>query len=249
MKLETIKAAISEWYDLNDFVDETQTLLNQGVIFKIDPKVKDVILGTTENLDVYIHAYPAIVEGKLKFILINSEMDKLEKFEDEKNPITRYIYIADVMGMDSQLAAEFLKLKSLGAAEDKISPEEAKERILRWSLIKDEWIVNQINNTEGVFEVFVIPDIDLKKDSDIYAFLALTDKNTADLIIMDKNKQTNELKVINPDDEGLYDVVVPCPPFGDGDDVTSSTKVTNGKTDRQNFFLLNYCTEQLNRLN
>ncbi len=235
MKLETIKTAIQEWYELNDYVNETQFLLNEGVIFKIDPKVKDFIGDTIEKKDVYIHAYPGVIEGKLKFILINSEMDKLEKFEDKNDPITRYIYVSDVMGMDSQLAADFLKLKSLGTNDDKISPEVAKERILRWSLTKDEWIVNQINNTEGVFEVFVIPDIDLKKGSDIYAFLALTDKNTADLIIMDKNKKTNELNIINPDDEGLYDVVAPCPPYGvDG----ISAEVANGKTDKKNFFLL-----------
>ena len=39
MKLDTINEAIRAWYDINDYTFETFDLLNQGVLFRINPKV------------------------------------------------------------------------------------------------------------------------------------------------------------------------------------------------------------------
>lgn len=214
MKLDTINEAIRAWYDINDYAFETFDLLNQGALFRINPEVIPHLESYEKEKKIYIHAYPGILDGELKFFLINSEKDKHDLILAKNEPINKYIFVADVIGMDESLVSKLNKSKP--SKNGCLSLREAMKRIARWSLIKESWIKNQINNTEGIFQAISIPLIDLKPNCDIYAFFALTETNTnnkykADLIIWDCfNKEINSIDSV----DSLDDLCRPVPPFG-----------------------------------
>lgn len=215
MKLDTINEAIRAWYDINDYALDTFDLLNQGALFRINPEVMPKLESYEKENKMHIHAYPGILDGELKFFLINSEKDKLDLIMAEKETINKNIFVADVIGMDESLVSKLNKSKP--SKNGCLSLREATKRIARWSLIKESWIKNQINNTEGIFQAISIPLIDLKPNCDIYAFFALTETKTknkykADLIIWDCfNKEINSID----SEDSLDDLCRPVPPFGE----------------------------------
>jgi hypothetical protein len=213
MKLDTINEAIRAWYNINDYAFETFNLLNQGVLFRINPEVMPPLESYQKEKKMHVHAYPGIIDGELKFFLINSEKDKHNLILAKNEPLNKYIFVADVTGMDASLVS---KLNTSKPSEKRsLSLSEAMNRISRWSLIKESWIKNRINNTEGMFQAISIPLIDLKPNCDIYAFFALTETKTknkyqADLIIWDcYNKEINSVNSF----DSLDDLCRPVPPF------------------------------------
>jgi hypothetical protein len=209
MKLDSITYAIELWNEANDSPKLAYELLSQGVAFNINPKVLQC--SSQVSTSKFIHAYPGIVDDHLCMFLINDVMDTPEAFDDVNNPITNYIFVAPIEGISESLCEVFLKQEN--QRQSNIDADEARARVARWSLSKEDFIKNQINNTEGLFEAFVIPATDIDPANQIHAFFAInpnTATSTADLIIWDYTQN----RIATNLDSKFADVVLPCPPFG-----------------------------------
>lgn len=218
MKLQAIQEAISEWYTLNDYVYEATDLLNQGTCFSINTNILQ-----DGQSNGQLHAYPGIVEGKLKAFLIHEDMDTEIVFNTQGASISNHIYVQELEWLDQAMMGR-LENAAVTSTDPSITPAQAREHILRWNLTKQSWINQQINQTEGLFEVFVIPAEGVDSNASPYGIFALKADATmgyvADLIVWndDQNPQSSAVNGT------LHDLSNTHPPF---------------PLDRSNFYLLN----------
>lgn len=235
MKLTTIKQAIQEWKSENDHLSSVLHLISEGELFKIPRN----ILLSDEVADINplvtsIHAYPGIIDGSLKMILINNVMDSKAAFDRNQEKITKYIFVEDLHQLDITRLNEFIDADSYSFKQGKDTEQiphtySGRDRIIQWLLCKEEWANIQIKNVYGMFESFNIPLVDIKGDY-IYAFFALRErenladdhiKNThvADLILWDSYAKRLYTSGLNDE---LEDTVSPVPPYGNSVDDNES---------------------------
>ena len=216
MKLETIKKSIADWNNINDYYDEAVTLLNQGVMFKIDGGVAET---QGDQKPQFIHVYIGVVNNRLKLFLINNLMDDMAILKVE---YSKYVYVADLEEVPSDLLEDFRKSDSISYPGSNTKPNsfDGHSRIMNWAISKNDWVKSQINNVYGLFLAFSIPiaDLDLVA-SEIYGLFALVmddhkpglNHYKADLIIWDRSNSNMYISDLGI----LEDTVTVVPPFGD----------------------------------
>ena len=218
LNFDTAIDGIKNWNNLRGNVEEMLDLLNQGNLFIFNPSIifRKESLGV-EPIEVpYIHAYPAVYDNRLKFILIDAKYDSKDYTEDE---IAQHTYLCEVENNEGLKGHD----KQSKKGEQEINTIDAIERVFNWKKYHNTWIPNQIERTEdGIYQCFVIPVEDYEEGVEHRSYFALkelenpgTVKYSADLII--KNSSTGTV---------FMDTVHPVPPF------------RPGVTTEDNFYLL-----------
>ncbi|TPN81741.1 hypothetical protein [Aquimarina algicola] len=222
MQLETIKKAIREWRILRQSKKASTDLLGQGSLFHIDVKKVLEVSSRIDPIDpTYIHAYLGVHEGKLLFFLMNNIMDSEIEFTKEGKRIEDFIVVEEAIYMDQDQFAPFITTSQSRYfnSTDAIPSNEAITRIIHWSVLKNKWINSAITTPNGLFEAFVIPSVDLEKETEVFALFGLKKKKPgqypeAELIIWN---ETKGFLLSNPEVESSFeDIVRPVPPFGQG---------------------------------
>ncbi|AWG24381.1 hypothetical protein [Flavobacterium kingsejongi] len=194
---DTILESIKNWNSDCKDLKKIESFLAQGTYF--DFEYKDDT--EKEEKSDYLHAYPGICKGELKFFLIPSNCDK---FGEERKVIEKHITVCNV--------------KSLLGNGHEISKEEAMRRIQAWDKDFPTWAKDTIDTKDGIYKAFAIPTEYLKNstEEEQYVYqshfaLKPSDENksaySADLVIVSGIDFTKVQEVV------YYDTVRPVPPF------------------------------------
>jgi hypothetical protein len=213
-----IKQAVSDWNQDRSDLSKSKALLENGAFFTITRSEFDK-WNTLVTKPEEIHAYPAVINNELKFVLIDSQTDK-NTFDNKALPFT---FVKDYTRDYGINDFDFL----INPSQGNISVDEAMKRIVRWNVMLKPWLKDQITRTtgllEGLFRVFNIPFNDLnnsfenKSVSELIVNLALkptenptpTDPAyTAELILWSTSATKGQGGL------PVQDLVGPCPPFG-----------------------------------
>lgn len=200
---KTIETAINNWTINRPDSTAIISFLNQGSCFEIQRN--DTMKWKLKNPE-FIHAYPAIFDGVLKFVLVDDVTDS--------DPNIDYDY---VFTKDYTYGAPPTNVVDVPGSSN-ISIEDALQRVFRWSMTKDNWVINNCRSTNGVFQAFHIPASDLYKLFEdttgdcVYVVIGLildpvTRIEIPDMILW------NELTIF-VDPAMVQDVALPVPPFG-----------------------------------
>ena len=231
-KIIRLKKMANAWNQLRWNGKKALKLLNTGTFFTI--KQSDVLEWQTQNPE-WLHAYFGVEGKKLFFILIDSVTDKIpmEKMSDEE--IER-IKVREFNNDLDLLTYDFIADET-GSA--KITVKEALSRNLRWQMMKESWINEQIagfhNNQAPIGLVFRAPFSDLKtllideNQSTVSAVMGLKFRENPqpeestyllDLTFwgMDDSGTSTVKAVANPDNPGLEDLTALVPPYSAGSD-------------------------------
>lgn len=258
--IEELKKGTSVWNQIRWNPTEIKFLLEEGSFFKISKEMYLNWSKMTSN-PKWIHAYPAYMDDQLMFILIDSETDK-SKIDDLS---LKHIFVEKYCDNYSVDSIDFLKNLE-DNPDGNIKVDDALKRVMRWSIMRESWIEDQIDsmkdNQVGIFRAFIIPFGDLEKafsgneDYEIIVNLGLKErisplekskeklsKFVADLLLWGVNKKDktslliSKTSIVNSDVDDLVEMV---PPFGSGGSGPgeSNTNDTNDKTSVENFRLL-----------
>lgn len=178
----------------------------------------------------YIHCYFAINQFELQFYLIDDSSDKTNNGIVGQNLLKKdFTRTSFTQEVDTFVPFQFNPITSL-------SPTEAKERIVNWSLSSETWFEHQITKSREILRVILIPFHDLQElfdnnTNDIFVFFAL--KNYAELlksegllasdsiearynielILSQMNPELTDREVTNSNTQEYRDVTFPSPPF------------------------------------
>jgi len=193
MDLNQILECIGRWNDLR--LSKNSEAINacfekgNSFLFETDDFVK--------GKDIFMHVYPGVTaSGELKFFLISSQNDNAEQSTTARS-LDSCITVCDLS-----------EDKYLG---DQITPEDAIGRIENWKHHHTEWINNQVQTPDNIFQAFSIPSEDIINGDDLRVFLGLKPSESgydADLIVFD-SVAGNELLY----NSAFFDMVKPVPPF------------------------------------
>lgn len=192
MDLNQILECLGRWNDLRlaKDADAINSYFEEGNSFLF--KTNDFVVGK----DIFMHVYPGITaSGELKFFLISSQNDTEDQYKASES-LAQYITVCDLT-----------ESHNLG---DEITPEEAIGRIENWKYHHTEWINNQVETPENIFQAFAIPSSDIIDGDDLRIYMGLKPTENsyeADLVIFDK---TDEILTFN---SHFFDMVRPVPPF------------------------------------
>jgi len=158
-KTTRIKKMVNTWNKARWDHEESLRLLNSGAFFTIEPEI--VALWSGDNPGT-IHAYFGVENDKLYFILIDELTDRIP-LDQMTNIDLEKIFIIEFNNDMELLAYDFIN-------EDKssttVTKEEALSRVLRWQMMKETWIIDQIQSPDddqvGIARVFTIPFSDLQ---------------------------------------------------------------------------------------
>lgn len=210
MTLNQICESIGRWNALRaqKDADKLNALFANGNSFYYQRNVLGEEEGASRS--AYIHVYPGVTDNKLMLFLISANRDnELQDLSSEG--ILPYISVSPL-------------LQSPGLGSE-IPEQEALLRIEAWEDDHVNWIENQVQTKENIFQAFAIPsgDVELGRKLKIFFALKLNVGNiaTADLVVYEKS-----------DDGGLtpnryYDMARPVPPFR-----------PDGGLQQQDFYLL-----------
>src|SRR5665647_2244486 len=149
MNLVEIKKAIKEWSNVRTSPEKVLTYFKQGCCFKIK---KSQFEQWNKNSPENLHAYLGIFEGKLKFVLIDSESDK--------NPVAHMdsIFVQDYLKGLSKTEERFIDK----ASDGDLTVSDALKKMMQWNVFIDTWVNNMAHTIPGIFKAFVVPFRDLK---------------------------------------------------------------------------------------
>ncbi len=233
MKLSTIKASINRWNELNDYYQTTQFLLQEGIIFRLNPNLTKIKVPNEHDplpLITAFHIYLGVLEESIIIFMINNVMDSKASFDYlGEVEITNYIYKTNLETLDPNLLSSFTSAKSISwekyykqPEEKPASPFEGHKRILQWSMSKQQWIRNQIDNVNGLFTAFSIPVRDQNSLSlaEWFGILALKENKRKNQNL--GNPYLSDLIIWNYDNfivstiensDNFYDTVGTVPPY------------------------------------
>jgi len=219
MKLSEITQAIKLWDDSRKDIDLMQSIFDQGNAFKFN-YVKNA---ATNPPDIFVNAYLGVIDNngskELKLFLINSNKDTKEQHESPEGLLPCITVIAPLSAHD---------VLPMGK-NDVVDPEQARQRIQKWSTGRDGWIRHQIEDPKkNIHQIFEIPTRYLKEKDEngekreYQAYFALNKKISipnndiseykGDMIILDLNAK----KIILPvegDYDNYYNTVRLVPPL------------------------------------
>lgn len=194
MDIPTIKQSVANWHNVLNNNIKLLEYFGQGNCFNYN---------FTQAMGVgsdYVHAYPAVKNGQLIFLMIPSKYDNAAY----ATTINNYVTECDVA----------LQLK-----DNRISKKEASKRITAWNNNYTTWTPAQVNTPAGMFQAFAIHVSDFEPAASpnrtinfgLIAQPTLAQQYTADLII------TNvEMTATYYDD-----MVRSVPPYGTAADQSS----------------------------
>ena len=187
MDIPTIKQSIANWHNVLNNSIKLIEYFGQGNCFNYN-FIQAMGVGSD-----YIHAYPAVKNGQLIFLMIPSKYDTAAY----ATTINNYVTECDVA----------LQLK-----DNRISKKEAVKRMKAWNDNYVTWTPAQVNTPAGMFQAFAIQISDFEPSANpirtinfgLIAQPTLAQQYTADLIV------TNvELTATYYDD-----MTIPVPPYG-----------------------------------
>jgi hypothetical protein len=197
-----IEGAIATWTRVRTDAAETISYLDQGNCFLITKKMYEQ---WRTKLPIFIHAYPSIYDGVMRFTLVDNLTDSQDVINFD------YVHVVDYT-----CGAPIAKPSNSIPGETDITVLEGLERVFRWQMNKNSWVVSQVQTTDGIFQAFHIPFTDLmslfestdptKSVDQIYVVIGLKANNVADLILW-SNVNTFA------DPVQVKDVALPVPPF------------------------------------
>ena len=138
MDLNQILECISKWNDLRVAKDSDtiNSLFKEGNSFLFE--TDNFVTGK----DIFMHVYPGVTsEGELKFFLISSQNDNDEICASAESAAP-YITVCDLS-----------ENEILGGG---IDPKDAVGRIENWKHYHTEWIHNQVNTPENIFQALML---------------------------------------------------------------------------------------------
>lgn len=148
-----IQESVQKWELIRQDSAQLVSYLSQGDCFVYD---FPLYAQTSESL----HAYPAIYEEKLYFLMVPSEYDKQE-----------YMPVID------QYTTACLVERVVGGGSDRIPSAQAQARMKAWDDYYTSWVPAQVSGAYGIFEAFKIPAQDFEVET-VYVNLGL-EQNTA----------------------------------------------------------------------
>ena len=187
MEVKVIAQSLANWAAISKQSDKLVEYLSQGNSF-------------IYNLPAYavsspnIHAYPAIHNSKLVFLLIPSQYDN----ELYAKQISKYVVVCPVG-----------YLVEGGYGSDRIPAGVAKARMTCWDENYTAWVPKQAASTDGIFMAFSISNEDFEVDN-VIINLALK-ANGEEAVPF-----TADLVVTNREASKVYydDFVTAVPPYG-----------------------------------
>lgn len=202
MGKNTIETAINNWTINRANPVAVITNLNQGNCFQISRN--DMEKWSLKDPG-YIHAYPAIFDGVLKFVTVDETTDSNREIDYD------YVFVKDyTFGAPPTFSVDV-------PGNSNISIEDALQRVFRWSMVKNTWVNGHCRATNGIFQAFHIPMSDLQNLFDnsttdtVYAVIGLfinpeTQEQVPELVLW------NEIMIF-VDPSMVQDVAYPIPPF------------------------------------
>lgn len=195
-----IEGSIASWTRVRTNATQTIDYLNQGNCFLIP---RDWFSQWSAENPTFIHAYPSIYEGVMKFTLIDNVSDSKDVIDYD------YVHVADYT------CGAPLKVSNGGLGDPAdITVLTGLERTFRWQMNKNTWVDNQVKTTDGVFQAFHIPFTDLVDLFDtsssiehLYVVIGLKANGVADLILW------NNVETFSGSSVQVKDVAMPVPPF------------------------------------
>ena len=171
-----ISQAVNQWNDIRWNLEAMKELFDKGSYFAIPRSYRTQWLANNPGA---VHAYPGIEDGKIIFVLIDSETDKtkLSDLTDEQLEMVKIVPFTENFDINGQ---DFIG----DQVDGNISVLEAAQRSLRWSVYKESWLKDTIENTgenQGVFRVFSIP-FESVRDRDSIVILGLKPNTTLDVV-------------------------------------------------------------------
>ena len=198
MTLQMILDSIGAWSSLRDNQDATQIneLFSVGNYFKYTRETPISVADQTKTS--FMHAYMGVTDDKLKIFMIDASKDTKAQY-DSPEGILPYITVCSLHEETGNVGGE-------------ITRQEALLRIGAWNADHEEWIENQVETPDNIFQAFAIPESDLHEGQQLKIYFALKASPTpqiasADLVVVEKTG-TSAKQVL------YYDMVRPVPPFG-----------------------------------
>lgn len=194
-----IEGSIASWTRVRTNATQTIDYLNQGNCFLIKRDWFDQWSG--EN-PTFIHAYPSIYEGITKFTLIDNVSDSKLDIDYSFVHVADYVYGAPLRTTNG----------GVGDPTD-ITVLAGLERAFRWQMNKNNWVKQQVETVDGIFQAFHIPITDLialfddKSVENLYVVIGLKADGVADLILW------NNVETFDGSSVQVKDVALPVPPF------------------------------------
>jgi len=166
MDIPTIKQCIANWHNVLNNNIKLLEYFGQGNSFNY---IFTQTMGTGSD---YVHAYPAVKNGQLIFLMIPSKYDNAAYAAT----INNYVTECDVA----------LQLK-----DNRISKKEASKRINAWNNNYITWTPAQVASAAGMFQAFAIQVVDFEPSANpnrtinfgLIAQPTLAQQYTADLIV------------------------------------------------------------------
>lgn len=191
LALNQISAALTEWNNARNSNGLQQMLdwLNQGNMFYFQPDMTNQPVPGQNK--AYVHVYPGVMNGMLKFFVISAYYDRAEF----ASTIEEHIQVCNI--------AE----ATPGSNNSLVMPTElALSRIDNWDVHHNHWIAENISTEDSIFQAFCVPQSDTITSIQNSAFLALKgDQNGPEDF-------SAEL-IIEGSENLFFDTVAPVPPF------------------------------------
>lgn len=196
-----IAAAIKSWTTARHYADKILGYLNQGYSFMISRN--DYDMWATKNPE-YIHAYPAVFTGVMKFVLVDSVTDANTDIDYKYVATKNYTY-----GAVDPVRFDF------SAPNGNITILEALERVFRWSMNKNSAVPRMCSSKDGIFQAFNIPFSDLQDlfaasaTQNLYVVIGMQDSGIPELILWNETYNFVYSSMVD-------DVAMPVPPYPAG---------------------------------
>lgn len=197
---EEILDAINAWTSIIANPIQILENLNQGYSFLITRDQYDkwkTITGVS-----CLHAYPAIFDGVMKFVLVDDVTDSDEDIDFDNVFTSNYTYGKT----DTTLA-------NIYGPPNNISIQDALERVFRWLMNRTGWVHHAMTVRNGMFQAFTVPFEDLidlfnsTEGDELYVLIGMKTDASADLILW-----SDTVSFLDP--KSVADVSCAIPPFG-----------------------------------
>jgi hypothetical protein len=172
-KKRLLRESLNKWNEYRWSEDKAYKLLNSGTFFIISYEQME---RWNEKNPEFLHCYFSVVNDKMRFVLIDNETDKIP-FSLITEEQFQYIYIVDFRA-DMMLGKHDFLEDATSSGE--LTLNEALSRNLRWELVKERWVEEKIDSTDGspvgIGRVFKAPFGDISsvtKEEEVVAIMGL----------------------------------------------------------------------------
>jgi hypothetical protein len=172
MDTTIIAQSLNNWKDIATQGDKLVDFLSQGNCFFYNRP-------DNTKTDGQIHAYPAIYDSRLVFLVIPAEYDN----QQYKEQLSKYVEVCPLVFVSPN-------------GSNRIPDGVAKERVENWDKHYNSWVPKQSATTTGIFMAFTIAveDFEVKETIVNLALMANGEQDipfTADVVI--SNKEANKV--------------------------------------------------------